>query len=110
MNRTRRLITMYDFQTRYYLIFALFSWLSLSVNRIFFHHHLFAIYKSNSVIISESRDPGLPVLLPLLPAIKIVGTQKMEHRGKRIERFGLWIGHSSNIFCFHTQLKTPHYA
>lgn len=33
MNRTSRLITMYDFQTHYYLIFALFSWLSSSVNK-----------------------------------------------------------------------------
>lgn len=103
MNRTRKKITTYDFQTHYYLIFALFSWLSLSVNKKFLHHHMFAIYKSNWVIISESRNPGLPVLLPFLPTIL------MEHR-KKMESFGQWTGHSHNIFCFQTQLKIPHYA
>ena len=69
----------------------------------FLHHRLFAICKSNPVIISESRNPGLPVLLPLLPTIF------MEHR-KKMESFGQWTGHSHNIFCFHTQLKSPRYA
>lgn len=103
MNRTRRIIAMYGFQTHYYLIFVLFSWLSLSVNKKILHHHMFAIYKSNLVIISESRNPGLPVLLPFLPTIL------MEHR-KKMESFGQWAGRGHNIFCFQTQMKIPQYA
>lgn len=80
MNRTRRLITMYDFQTHYYLIFALFSWLSLSVNKNFFII-ICLLFTNLTQLSSESRNPGLPVLLPLLPTIF------MDYR-KKIESFG----------------------
>lgn len=59
MNRARRLITMYDFQT-HYLIFALFGWLSLSVNKNFFI--IICLLFTNLIQLS-SQNPEIQVSL-----------------------------------------------
>lgn len=104
MNKTRRLITMYDFQTHYYLIFALFSWLSLSVNKNVFIIIICLLFTNLTQL--SSQNPEIQVSLY---SFLFLPTIFMEHR-KKMESFGPWTGHSCNIFCFHTQLKTPHYA